>query len=260
MVPFFDYVFYRSPKKYRILQNLGGIGNLTAIPAAATPNQVIAFDTGPANMVIDACMEQLFDKRYDRSGAIAAKGMVLDKVVNQVLRDSFFRRKPPKTAGREQFGREFVSLFLALCGKTPKENVIATATALTARSIATAVRALPGLLLPLSLSSNSLLPLPLPPAPLESGSLPKPKMTGEYIVAGGGSRNKTLMTMLEDELQPLGFRIRHSDEFGMPSQAKEAAAFALLAYQSWHRLPSNILSATGADKQAILGKISYPPL
>ncbi len=115
LVPFLDYVLYRHRRYGRIVQNLGGIGNLTAIPPRAEPEQVIAFDTGPGNMVIDAVTERLFGKPYDRNGRLAARGEPIERVLRELLRNPFFRQKPPKTAGREQFGREFVRDFLRLC-------------------------------------------------------------------------------------------------------------------------------------------------
>jgi anhydro-N-acetylmuramic acid kinase len=233
LVPFLDYVLFRHRRRGRIVQNIGGIANLTAIPAGAKPEQVIAFDTGPGNMVIDAVMERLYGKPFDRDGRIAARGHVLDVVVSEALRASFFRRKPPKTAGREEFGREFVSAFLRRCGRARKEDVVATATALTARSIAEAVR--------------SLLP--------EGQS---PKLYRDFIASGGGTRNRTLMRMIEGELAEMGLRVRTSDDMGMLSEAKEAVAFALLAYETWRREPSNVPSATGARMPAVLGKLSYP--
>src|SRR5437870_1633503 len=127
LVPFLDYLLYRDPHVGRVIQNIGGIANLTAIPAGASSEEVTAFDTGPGNMVIDAVTEQLFGKAYDRDGGIAATGRVLDPVVNQVLRMPFFRRKPPKTAGREEFGREFVSRFMRTCRRAAKPDVVATA-------------------------------------------------------------------------------------------------------------------------------------
>jgi anhydro-N-acetylmuramic acid kinase len=237
LVPFLDYVFYRHPRRMRVLQNLGGIGNFSFIPAAAKPEQVIAFDTGPGNMVIDACTEHLFRKRYDRDGRYAGQGQIIENALNRALRHPFFRRKPPKTAGREEFGREFVTHFLRWCGRrAKKEDVTATATALTARSIGMALR----LVLARSI-----------------GEKPLPKGSADYIVAGGGAHNKTLLGMLKREVEPLGFKLTTSDEFGLPAEAKEAAAFALLAYQTWHRQPSNLPSATGASRPAILGKIAY---
>jgi anhydro-N-acetylmuramic acid kinase len=230
LVPFFDYQIYRDVRVDRIVQNIGGIANLTVIPAGAAVKKVLAFDTGPGNMVIDAVIEKLFGQRFDRDGRVAATGVVLEHVVAHVLRLPFFRRRPPKTAGREEFGREFVQEFVKRCGRISKHDVVATATALTARSITDALRRF-------VLKSD--------------GGF------SEFIVSGGGANNPTLLAMLANELKPLGLQIRSSDEFGVPSQAKEAVAFALLAYQTWHRQPSNVPSATGATRPAILGKISY---
>ena len=237
LVPFLDYVLYRHRRYGRIVQNLGGIGNLTAIPPRALPEQVVAFDTGPGNMVIDAVAEQLFDKLFDRNGRLAARGEPIERVLRELLRNPFFRQKPPKTAGREQFGREFVRELLRLCRRADRNDVIATATALTARSIGVAVR-------------RFVLPL------LEAGDLKRARFR-EFVVSGGGTKNATLMRMIREELAPLKMRVRTTDDFGLPSEAKEATAFALLAYQTWRRLPSNVPSATGAERPAILGKVSY---
>ncbi len=233
LVPFLDYALYRHRRYGRIAQNLGGIGNLTAIPPRALPEDVIAFDTGPGNMVMDAATEHLFDRPYDRNGRLAARGEPIERVLQQLLRHPYFRQRPPKTAGREQFGREFVREFLRLCRRADENDIVATATALTARSIGIAVR-------------SFVLPLVAPPARFR-----------EFVVSGGGTKNATLMRMIRGELSPLKMRVRTSDEFGLPSDAKEAAAFALLAYQTWRRLPSNVPSATGAERPAILGKVSY---
>ncbi|MFZ0311713.1 MAG: anhydro-N-acetylmuramic acid kinase [Candidatus Korobacteraceae bacterium] len=236
-VPFLDYVLYRHRRYGRIVQNLGGIGNLTAIPPRALPEQAIAFDTGPGNMVIDAVAEQLFHKPYDRNGRLAARGEPIERVLRDLLRHPFFRQKPPKTAGREQFGREFVRHFMRLCRRADHDDIIATATALTARSIGIAVR-------------SFVLPL------LETGDA-QPARFREFVVSGGGTKNATLMRMVREELAPSKMRVRTTDDFGLPSEAKEATAFALLAYQTWRRLPSNVPSATGAERPAILGKVSY---
>ena len=230
LVPFLDYLLYRDKRVGRVIQNIGGIANLTAIPAGASPAQVQAFDTGPGNMVIDAVTERLFGKPYDRDGKIAAMGTVLEPVLTSALRAPFFRRKPPKTAGREEFGREFVADFLKRCARADKHDIIATATALSARSIADALRRF---------------------------VVHRLHKYGELVVSGGGANNPTLLAMLANELRPLGLQIRSSDEFGLPSAAKEAAAFALLAYQTWNRQPSNVPSATGARRPVVLGKISY---
>jgi len=241
LVPYLDHILYRDPSIGRIALNIGGIANLTALPAGASINEVLAFDTGPGNMIIDALSEQLFGQRFDRDGKIAARGRVLDDVVARSLRDAFFRQKPPKTTGREEFGREFARDFQQACvdsraSKSAKhkassinQDMIATATALTARSIRDALRAFV----------------------LRKASF------SELIVSGGGGKNPTLMAWLANELRSLGLRLRSSDEFGIPSEAKEAVAFAVLAFETWNRRPSNVPSATGAKRPAILGKISY---
>jgi anhydro-N-acetylmuramic acid kinase len=159
--------------------------------------------------------------------------MILEPVLKQILKRKFFRAHPPKTAGREEFGREFVRDFLRRCAGFRKEDVVATATALTARSITDAVGQF---------------------------VIQKPRSRNsfrEMVVSGGGARNATLVSMLVETLAPLGIRLRFSDEFGLPSEAKEAVAFAVLAYETWHRRASNVPSATGAKRTAVLGKISY---
>jgi anhydro-N-acetylmuramic acid kinase len=240
LVPFLDYFLYRDQHVGRIAQNLGGIANLTAIPAGSSLSQVTAFDTGPGNMVMDAVMEELFAKRCDRDGKVAATGHVLDGVIVNLLRAPFFRQKPPRTAGREEFGREYVGRFLQHCRGASKPDVVATATALTARSIANAVQ-------------RFVLPRFVIPRPAA-----RRRPAGhQMIVSGGGAKNRTLMAMLRDAVTPLGIKLHFSDEFGLPAEAKEAVAFALLAHETWHRRPSNLTSATGARRAAILGKISY---
>jgi anhydro-N-acetylmuramic acid kinase len=231
LVPYLDYLLFRDRKVGRIVQNIGGIANLTALPPGGSPKDVFAFDTGPGNMVIDAVVEARFGRRFDRGGKIAASGKLIEPVLRQMLARSFFHKKPPKTAGREEFGREFVHEFLRKCERAPKEDVVATATALTAQSIADAVRGF---------------------------VVQKPKHNyREMILSGGGARNATLVAMLAERLAALGIVVRFSDEFGLPSAAKEATAFAVLAYETWAHRPSNILSATGAKRPAVLGKISY---
>lgn len=233
LVPFLDSVMFAHATRARVLQNIGGIGNLTLIPAGAGSDGVIAFDTGPGNMVIDQLMEQLFEKKYDRNGHVARRGRVFADVIEKILRESYFSEQPPKSAGREQFGREFSERFLQECkraGAAP-EDMIATATALTAESIA---RAFARFVKPY----------------IQSRAV-------DYVLAGGGARNPVLVSMLRARLEPLGCKVLRSEDVGLPSQAKEAAAFALLAWQTWHRLPANIPSATGAAKAVILGEICY---
>jgi anhydro-N-acetylmuramic acid kinase len=234
LVPLLDYVAFHHPARNRVLQNLGGIANMTVIPAGAPQQEVFAFDSGPANMVIDALMTECFGKKYDAQGATAKRGRVLESVAEPYLRGRFFQALPPKSAGREQFGREFAARFLADCRKQSKrpEDAVATATALTARSIGRAWKDF------------------VAPA--------LGKASTDYIVAGGGAKNLTLMEMIRHELEPFGkISIKTSDDFGMPAAAKEAMAFALLAYQTWHRQPGNLPKATGAARATILGKITY---
>jgi anhydro-N-acetylmuramic acid kinase len=238
LVPFLDYMLYRDPQRGRIVQNIGGIANLTAIPpgtgagSGVGPERVIAFDTGPGNMVIDGVMDRLYGKPYDDGGRTAAKGKPIESVLKKIMRGSFFRTKPPKTAGREEFGREFVAEFLRTCGGAKKEDIVATATALTAQTIAAAIR--------------DFLP----------GAVSEEQAFHDMIISGGGSRNCTLVKMIGEQLP--GLEIKTTDAFGIPAEAKEAVAFAVLAYQSWHRAPSNIPAATGAAYPVVLGKISYP--
>ena len=232
LVPLLDYALFAHPRRGRVLQNIGGIANLTAIPAGAGPDAVLAFDNGPGNMVIDALAQQLFSKKFDRNGAYAAEGTVLKPVLAQALRNSYFELKPPRTAGREPFGREYAAKFLAECQlhTSKREDALATATALTAETIVRAYK-----------------------------RFVRPKMKGglDFIVSGGGARNHTLMAMLAQRLEPLGCELAASEEFGLPVEAKEAAAFALLAWQTWHRLPGNLPAATGAARPAILGQVTY---
>jgi anhydro-N-acetylmuramic acid kinase len=235
LVPYLDYLLFHDSKIGRIVQNIGGIANLTAIRAGASAEKMIAFDTGPGNMVIDAVMEKLFGKPFDHGGTIAASGTSIDSVLDPLLQATFFRAKPPKTAGREEFGREFVREFLRRCGRARQQDIVATATALTAKSIAEAV-------LRFAIAGAR-----------RSGR----NTFGEMILSGGGAKNATLVSMLGESLAPLGICVRRSDECGLPSEAKEAVAFAVLAYETWHRRPSNVPSATGAKRAVVLGKISY---
>jgi anhydro-N-acetylmuramic acid kinase len=233
LVPLLDYVLFADAKRGRVLQNIGGIANMTAIPAASTPAQLIAFDTGPGNMVIDALTQKLFGKPYDRNGAIAASGVVLDAVLAAEMRNRYFRLKPPRTTGREQFGRAYAAKFLASCKQYSRNpsDTIATATALTAESIAQ------------SYQQYAM-------ASMQGSAV-------DYIVSGGGARNSTLMGMLAARLEPMGCTLATSNEFGLPAEAKEAAAFALLAWRTWRHLSGNVPAATGASRPAILGQVTY---
>ena len=233
LVPFLDYVLFADRQRGRVLQNIGGIANLTAIPAGAGPDALIAFDTGPGNMVIDWLVQKLYGKPFDRNGNYAAGGRILQSVLSASLKHPYFAIKPPRTAGREQFGRDYAEQFLAACRKQSSKpaDALATATALTAESIARSYR-----------------------------RFAMPMMNGaavDFIVSGGGARNATLMQMLAARLEPLGCALRDSDDFGIHVEAKEAVAFALLAWKTWHRQPGNVPAATGARREVILGQITY---
>jgi anhydro-N-acetylmuramic acid kinase len=233
LVPLLDYALFADARRGRVLQNIGGIANLTAIPAGAAQDAVMAFDTGPGNMVIDWLAQELFGKRFDRNGSTAAQGTVLTTVLAAALRNPYFRLKPPRTAGREQFGRAYAAKFLTACRRQSKkpEDALATATALTAETIAGSYK-----------------------------EFVRRAMRGkgvDYIVSGGGARNATLMAMLAERLEPLGCDLAASEAFGLAAEAKEAAAFALLAWQTWNHLPGNVPAATGASRPAILGQVTY---
>ena len=184
-------------------------------------------------MVIDALALKLFGKAYDRNGAIAARGIVLEPVMKAMLRNPYFRLKPPRSAGREQFGREYAAQFLSACRQisTQPEDALATATALTAESIVQSFK-----------------------------RFIWPTMKGtriDYVVSGGGARNRTLMKMLATKLELMGCTLTTTEQFGLPAEAKEAAAFALLAWATWNHLPGNVPGATGAKRLSILGQLTY---
>jgi anhydro-N-acetylmuramic acid kinase len=237
LVPMLDWCLFRSAKVSRVLQNIGGIGNLTVIPAGASVEELVAFDTGPGNMVIDQTMATLFGRPFDRDGATARGGRVLGDVVGRMLRERYFSAPPPKSCGREEFGAAFTERFIVACRKArgTDADCVATATALTAESILDAYRRFV--------------------APLLGAAAPKGRV--EFCVAGGGAKNRTLMGMLGAGLSPMSVKLRLSDELGVPSQAKEGVAFALLAWLTWHGLPGNVSSATGANRPVVLGKVTY---
>jgi anhydro-N-acetylmuramic acid kinase len=238
LVPMLDYCMFRSAKVSRVLLNLGGIANLTAIPAAAGIDGVMAFDTGPGNMVIDGCMRRLYEREFDKGGTVARSGKVLKDVVEKVLKEGYFSSLPPKSCGREQFGEAFVSRFIAMCRKVRgredrDEDVVATATALTAASVVDAYRRF--------VWAHFGEGLPASPV--------------ELVVAGGGAKNNALMGLLEGEFEAMKVKVRMMEELGVPAQAKEAVAFALMAWLSWNGLPGNVPAATGARRAVVLGKV-----
>jgi anhydro-N-acetylmuramic acid kinase len=223
LVPLVDYLLFRHPRRTRVALNIGGIANITVIPAGAKPEQVIAFDTGPGNMAIDALAREYSGGklRYDRGGRIAARAKVDRKLLDRLLADSYYRRKPPKSAGREQYGPEFVAR-MKLSG-AGLADLITTATVLTAATIAAGVR----------LAAEG---------------------ATELIVSGGGAHNPVLLAHLAGFLP--GVAIATSGDYGIDVDAKEAIAFAVLAWRSWHRRPGNLPSATGARRAVTLGHLT----
>lgn len=215
LVPYVDCLLFAHPRKKRIALNIGGIANITAIASG------IAFDTGPGNMVIDSLTREYTKGRltFDRGGKIAQQGNVNRALLDDLLGDSYYRRKPPKNAGREQYGAEFVERMKA--SGLPMPDLIATATVLTAATIARSVAAYDA---------------------------------DEMIVSGGGVRNPQIMAHLAGFLP--GVAIASSSDYGVDADAKEAIAFAVLAYETWRRRPSNLPSATGARRAVVLGSIT----
>ncbi len=253
LVPYADAVLFRDERLCRTVQNIGGIANLTFLPVCSgvpnakfrvggpshavrryplcpdghTTNDLLAFDTGPGNMIIDGIMRLLTkgQRHYDRDGRLAAQGTVHEGLLQEMLRHPFLRRRPPKSTGREEFGQQYCEWFYnkARRERLLPEDMVATATAFTASSIALAYRRF------------------------------LPRLPDEMILCGGGAHNATLVQMLQPRLQ--GVRIRLTDEFGISVDAKEAVSFAILAYAAIQGLANNIPAATGASEPVVMGKI-----
>ena len=233
LVPYADYLLYRHEKLCRVSLNLGGIANITVIPAAAKPVQILAFDTGPANMLIDALVAHFTHnrQRYDKDAHLAQKGRAIPALLDELMRDPYLKLPPPKSTGREYYGRSYVETLLRLGrrDKAKPNDLIRAATIFTSLSVVDA---------------------------LNRFVLPKTKIR-QLIVSGGGSHNPLIMGQISAALP--GVQILPSSHLGVPEDAKEAFAFALLAYETFHRRPSNLPSATGARGPAILGRVSYAP-
>jgi anhydro-N-acetylmuramic acid kinase len=231
LVPFVDFLLYRHPRIGRVALNIGGIANVTVIPAGAKLEDVFAFDTGPGNMVIDALVRHFTRGRkgFDRNAEMAAKGKLLPGLLSTLLRDEYFSKLPPKTAGREQYGEQYLRSLLSWreVREAQQEDVIRTATMVTALSILDALQYLVA---------------------------PRAKIR-ELIVSGGGAHNPLLMAELDSGLNRI--RVRTADELGVPGDAKEAFAFAVLAFETLRKRPSNVPGATGAERAVVLGKVCY---
>ena len=231
LVPYADWLLFRSADEGRIILNVGGIANLTALPAGGNAADVIAFDTGPGNMVMDGIVQALSGGRetFDIDGARTARGHVNEELLRLGLADAFFAQKPPRSTGRERFGRAFVERWIAE-GKTRGANdddLVATAAALTAQSVADAVRA-------------------FVKVPIHA-----------MYVAGGGANNPALLEQLAERLEPIA--VDTTAELGMPVECREAAAFAVVAHETLAGRPSNLPQVTGAARAVVMGNVSAEP-
>ena len=229
LVPFVDCLLLRDPQVSRVALNVGGIANLTAVPAGAGIDSVFAFDTGPGNMVIDELVSEITggEERLDRDGRLAMSGTADERVLGDLLEDPYYLLPPPKSTGRERFGRSFSSDLLRR-GLRP-ENAVATATQLTVRTILAAIDRFVA-----------------PVTPVD-----------ELVVSGGGWNNPQIMGPIGEGLPRT--RVRPTDDFGVGNAAKEAVAFAVLAYETYHGRPSNVPTATGASQPVVLGNLTPAP-
>lgn len=234
LVPFSEYLLYRREKETILLQNIGGIGNMTVMPAGAKPRDVFAFDTGPGNMIIDAVISAVTggEKTYDAGGETAAKGKVCNALLDILKEEPYYRQPLPKTTGREHFGVQYTEKILSWWKENPipVEDLLATVTDLTAYSIADAY---------------------------ERYVLPKYRAS-EIIVGGGGSYNATLLRFMKERFAPHGVAVRTQEDLGLSSDAKEAVAFALMADCCMRGKANTLPSVTGAEHPAVMGKISQP--
>ncbi len=228
LVPYADYVLFAHRRRSRAVQNIGGIANVTFLPAGGSLDEVVAFDTGPGNMIIDRLAERVTGGKhaYDRGGRLAAAGAVNATLLAELMRHPYLRRRPPKSTGREQFGWAFADGLADRAAKRglPPADLLATATAFTAAAIADAYRR-------------------FAPGPID-----------EVLLCGGGAHNRTLVAMLTDRLRPAA--VTSTDTLGIPADAKEAVAFAILAAATLRGTPANVPAATGAARPVLLGSIT----
>ncbi|MGI8484618.1 MAG: anhydro-N-acetylmuramic acid kinase [Thermomicrobiales bacterium] len=239
LAPYFDWAVFSDPNRNRAVQNIGGIGNVTWVPKGGTVEEVIAFDTGPGNMLMDGIVTRLTagEQIYDKDGRLGAAGTVDQVMLTQLLGDPYLHQAPPKTTGREYYGSDQCDALIAQAGlidgallqndaaiQQRCRDLIATVTAFTAHSIANAYRDW------------------------------LPSLPDDVLVNGGGCRNPTLMGMIA-ELLPQA-TVAATDAVGVDGDAKEAMLFALMAHDSLAGYPTNIPGATGAQRAIPLGKLS----
>lgn len=236
LVPFSEYLLYRRPGETILLQNIGGIGNMTVLPGDEGPEAVYAFDTGPGNMIIDAVVSALTggEKTYDAGGAMASEGKVDQDLLAMLQQDPYYNMPLPKTTGRELFGVQYVEKILDYRREhgLSDADLLATVTDLTAWSIVDGYARY---------------------------VLPKRQAT-ELVVGGGGSYNATLLGFLRERFAPYGVKVRTQEDLGWSSDAKEAVAFAIMADCCVREKPNVLPSVTGAKAAAIMGKVSLPPV
>lgn len=229
LVPYTEYLLYRSDTQCVALLNLGGIGNITVLPPGCRKEDVLAFDTGPGNMVMDYLVKRATNGAltYDKDGAIASRGRVSLPILRELLQDSYFAKEPPKSTGRELYGEEFSERLYRVCRDKglSHEDMVATATAFTASSVA--------------LSLERFVKYPV----------------DRLIAGGGGSYNLTLLDMLARDLPDV--EVLTQERIGMSGEAKEAIAFAILANEAVFQSEGNLPSSTGASGSKVLGKISF---
>jgi anhydro-N-acetylmuramic acid kinase len=226
LVPFFDYIMFRSARKNRILLNIGGIANVTSLPKACGPNSVFAFDTGPGNMIIDYFMKRFYKEPFDKNGKTAASGTILPRLLSWLARHPYLKHIPPKSTGREMFGKDFAEKILEIAGHSRRIDIITTVSEFTALSIFDSCR-----------------------------RFVKTK-PDELLVSGGGSHNRYIMDALRRYFH--GSEVLPTDEKNISSDAKEAICFAILANETLHAGPGNITGATGASRETVLGTICLP--
>jgi anhydro-N-acetylmuramic acid kinase len=226
LVPFADYILFRDAKKTRVLLNIGGIANLTYLPAGGAIDDLIAFDTGPGNCISDFLVRRSNPRGrgWDEEGAIAAEGNANEAIVDPVLSDSYFSKAPPKSTD----GRAMVDLFAAnSSAEKSLANLVSTACAISVKSIADSMRRF------------------------------LKKFPQEIFVSGGGVNNRTMMSMLRRAVPECA--VRTIDDLGIPSAAKEAMAFALLGAATLDGVPGNVPAATGARRRVVLGSVTPKP-
>lgn len=228
LVPFSEYILYRSETHAVALQNIGGIGNITVIPKSASIEDVYAFDTGPGNMMIDEAMLRLFNKPFDENGEVAKEGNCIPKMIHILKQHPYISMTPPKTTGREMFGQQYVHELLQAFPNEKPKDIVTTFTWFTAYTIAENIRQF---------------------------VLGKDEIS-TLILGGGGAHNATLQEMLQKELPTI--QVKTQEDVGYSSDAKEALAFVILGNETMHKSYSNVPSATGAKQKVILGNITYP--